>query len=923
MIKILLALGFTAALVANPREAALMAGSASFSEPSPGMLEITTSDVAIINWAEFNINPGETTRFIQPGALSAVLNRVTGGNPSDLQGQLIANGSVYLLNPNGVFVSAEAIIQTNNFLATTFEIADSDFLAHDFASGAFFVPPAAQPHDHPFASAIRHEGQYSALNLEERGGRFYLASDRVEISGSVDAPSGEVRIIGDRILLSDTARIDVSGLQAGSIQIGGGAHGQDPAMPNADQVAILSGARLQANSTSDSNGGSIVVWSQNGTWFHGAIEAKGGPSGGNGGWVEVSGKNYLDYQGIAITTAPQGSVGTLLLDPINITVDGGDMNITAPPIFSPITSPSSIAPGTITGQLSMTNVIVESSGAAGAENGDIIISSPIMYTESNNLTFRTANLSPSVPNGDIQVNADVVNMGTGSIFFEASGNILQASANVETLGNISYTAGGSILQTSATVESGGNLSYTAIEDLILAAGGSDALISVTGAGAASLDIGNDIILSGSGMNSATIEAGSGGSISISAGRNFEFLPDMPSGSVGVSADSGLTVIVGGDLLMDPFATNEGSAMSLSTGSFSVTVYGNATLRGNSFIDSSNQPGLSVFNFLGDLTMLESSNMAQNLDDGLILNVRGNFTMIGDGYITADSGVASPSNFFDLHVGGSFYGQGIGGGSIDAVGEIAALNIEVGGNIQLIDEFLINSFNRDRPVTVQAGLDFLIDGLVGGNAGFSMNNDGPITAIAGRDFIMQNDARYDNNGNGALSITAGHSIAILDNSDFIFTGATPFTLICDNQFATPPDIGSGAFIKTAVPPINTNGGLLLIYTALREQNTIQGLLNGSPFVPGPLFINSATEMWGIYAPHNSGDPFTIFYKNILFPTNALAAFDNAYYDYLQNFFHFDRLYFQMKDFHAIGDARMVQPLYWPNNPVWFAPDLYLP
>src|SRR3989304_10002962 len=59
---------------------------------------------------------------------SSVLNRVKGGNPSKILGQLIANGKVYPTNPSGVIFGKDAIIQTADFLASTHDIADNAFL---------------------------------------------------------------------------------------------------------------------------------------------------------------------------------------------------------------------------------------------------------------------------------------------------------------------------------------------------------------------------------------------------------------------------------------------------------------------------------------------------------------------------------------------------------------------------------------------------------------------------------------------------------------------------------------------------------------------------------------------------------------------------------------------------------------------------
>ena len=59
---------------ANPQGPQVVHGSASFASPSAGVLNITNSPNAIINWQSFGIDPGQITRFIQQHAGSAVLN---------------------------------------------------------------------------------------------------------------------------------------------------------------------------------------------------------------------------------------------------------------------------------------------------------------------------------------------------------------------------------------------------------------------------------------------------------------------------------------------------------------------------------------------------------------------------------------------------------------------------------------------------------------------------------------------------------------------------------------------------------------------------------------------------------------------------------------------------------------------------------
>src|SRR3972149_6853390 len=121
-------LGLVPALaLANPSGCEVVHGTASF-EARQEQLTILASDRAILHWDHFSIEGGETMRFTLPSAQAAVLNRVVSANPSHILGRLESNGSVYLVNPNGVLIGKEGVVQTAGFLASTLDIANRKFL---------------------------------------------------------------------------------------------------------------------------------------------------------------------------------------------------------------------------------------------------------------------------------------------------------------------------------------------------------------------------------------------------------------------------------------------------------------------------------------------------------------------------------------------------------------------------------------------------------------------------------------------------------------------------------------------------------------------------------------------------------------------------------------------------------------------------
>ena len=528
---------WAAALPSGPHVAA---GKAKFEMPDPAVLSIDVSHQAIIEWDSFSIEKGEIARFIQPNANAAVLNRVTSDNLSQIAGKLEANGHVYLINPNGIVMKDSAVIEAYSFIAQTYDLPDADFLAHDFQEGPLFLPPTLHSTDseNPYAAAIRHCGKIETLKIQDRGGRVYLLADRgaVEIEGEIISRGGDVRILGEYIRLQGDATIDVSSqVHAGSVRIGGDIQGKSPLFPNARQVIGGSCAKVLANGIDQAHGGSIVLFAKEAVRYLGVLEAKGGSSQGDGGFIEVSAKHDLDYQGIADLTAPFGKTGSLVLDPISIMVFAGsadtDVQIDSHPSFvaiSPIASSARIRPSTIINNLMLSNVIVESSSEAGLEPGDIFIASPIIYSSKNDLTFRTTALSSGGVGGDIYVNAPIRNTGLGgSIFIESAQDIVQTNASVAT--------------------SGGDIGYASARDFFWYNLTPTILQNVQAAKSLNIELGRDFIAS------QTVNLSANDAFSLAVGGKALLYKGTNLGSIVFECLSGPTnLIVGGDLNVDGF-----------------------------------------------------------------------------------------------------------------------------------------------------------------------------------------------------------------------------------------------------------------------------------------------------------------------------------------------------------------------------------
>jgi filamentous hemagglutinin family protein len=175
-----------AVMRANPKGGEVKAGAASFESGSNTLTIRQSSDRGIIHWDEFSIQQGEITKFLQPNSNSATLNRVVGTSASSLLGTLQSNGKIYLINPNGILIGPSARIDTGSFVASTLDLADSEFMAG--GDMKFFGSSMA---------AVTNLGTIHASS-----GDVFLLGREVNNAGSISAPNGVVGLgAGSEILL--------------------------------------------------------------------------------------------------------------------------------------------------------------------------------------------------------------------------------------------------------------------------------------------------------------------------------------------------------------------------------------------------------------------------------------------------------------------------------------------------------------------------------------------------------------------------------------------------------------------------------------------------------------------------------------------------------------------------------------------------
>ncbi|MBI1326975.1 MAG: filamentous hemagglutinin N-terminal domain-containing protein, partial [Alphaproteobacteria bacterium] len=469
---------------ANPQGGATTGGSAIIEQSGSATTIKQSSNRAIIRWDSFDVDTHEHVDFQQPSRSSITVNRIRDNKPSAINGRLTANGNIVLINPNGVVFGTTSTTDVGGLIATSSDLEDDNAFLQGGAAkftkggaadarivnnGAITVRDAGlvglvaphvenngiiqarmgrvqlasgDIHTIDFAGdgliklevsdAIARQSVRNSGRIEAEGGDILLsAADArgvvdtlVTNSGHLSAraagnKSGTIKILGQKIHVEDGASLDVSGHEnAGTINIGGAYQGGD-SLPAANMVHVGQNVRLDASSEIG-DGGTIILWSTDATRFYGNADVSGT---GKGGLIEVSGKNYLDYNGTVDLSGKTG--GTLLLDPTNISISSAaNSGVTGASPFSPtaddITSVLNVT--TLQSALASGNVIVQTR-ATGAQAGNITVDAAITWTSGKTLTLDAhggitvnqaitgANLS-MIAGADIVLNANLVGTGT-------------------------------------------------------------------------------------------------------------------------------------------------------------------------------------------------------------------------------------------------------------------------------------------------------------------------------------------------------------------------------------------------------------------------------------------------------------------------------------------------------------------------------
>jgi filamentous hemagglutinin family protein len=410
----------------------VVAGSGSITSGAGSLTVNQGSDRLAIDWNSFNIGAGNRVTFVQPSADSVALNRVTGSDPSLIQGELSSNGHVFLVNPNGVTFTSSARVDVGGLTASTLGLSNDDFMGGRYrfgAAGSGAAPVAG--------SAVVNQGRITTT----AGGTVALIAARIVNDGTITARQGNVLMgAGSQVTLDlggpVKIRVEKGALNAlirngGAILADGGTvYLTARATGDLVSTVINQTGTIEARTLATGAQGRIVLL---GDMQNGRVEVAGtldasAPQGGNGGSIETSAASVKIAPDLRVTTAAAsgGKTGNWLIDPFDITIaaSGGD-----------------VTGATLSSALDSTNVTIDTTtntygGSAGA--GTITVNDDIAKTGGANTTLRllahndidvNAGITSTGGHLNVELTADQDNSGAGSVHFGAGGHVVTNNGN--------------------------------------------------------------------------------------------------------------------------------------------------------------------------------------------------------------------------------------------------------------------------------------------------------------------------------------------------------------------------------------------------------------------------------------------------------------------------------------------------------------
>ncbi|MEL7244534.1 MAG: filamentous hemagglutinin N-terminal domain-containing protein [Cyanobacteria bacterium J06573_2] len=245
------------------------------------------------SFKEFSIPTGGSAIFNNSTDVVNIINRVTGGNISDIDGLIKANGSanLFLINPAGIVFGKNASLDIGgSFFGSTAESIkfsdDIEFSAIDITKPPLLsinVPLGLQMGSNPAAIEVKGEGYITNSDDIDTFSPFIFTNTnglRVKEGNTLALIGGEVSFNGG-IVAADSGKIEIAGINSGLINLNESLQGWTLDYKNADNFSDI---KLDSQTLIDA-------------------------SGTGSGYIQLQGKNILIDGGSKVFVQSRGITG--------------------------------------------------------------------------------------------------------------------------------------------------------------------------------------------------------------------------------------------------------------------------------------------------------------------------------------------------------------------------------------------------------------------------------------------------------------------------------------------------------------------------------------------------------------------------------------------------------------------------------------
>lgn len=746
----------TARAIAGPEGAQVAAGNVTVQKQGDKTV-IHASNNSIINFKSFDIAKHETVQFVQPDALARVLNRINSASPTQIDGKLLANGRVFIVNPAGVIFGQGAVVNAAGIYAAAGHITDADFV-----KGIYKFTDVK--------GSVLNKGMIEAKDVA-------LIGKSVANTGTIIADKGAVIMAsGDSVMVGEVGgRVYVKVEQ----QVAGpaGASGSSASTPANSSWAVGDMYSLAIRNTGTIKAKTVHVEAKTGVVnVGGSIDASTASAGEHGGSVKVLGQ-YVGVSGSIDASGPAGG-GEVLVGG-NYQGHGAEANAIRTAVSPDATVRADATSAGDGGRViiwsnDQTNYAGHISARGAGESGHGGFAE---VSGKENLRFAgTADLSGQAGNGSLLLDPAVITIQGGSGDGDVDGTATFFGDPSGTEGSIAFADVGPTTVFESEIE---GLVGAAAANIVLQATDS---INATGAFTAGLALGatNFTLQTSNATTAGTIDL-SGVSISSTSGNitilgatsgveaSTITLGQITTGAGGISVSNGKgDVTVGGALA----TTGGGVGLTTLDGALNinatVTVTGAADILLNSTGGSTtvaagltSTAGAITFGNTGTGSALISANVAGNTGVTLTnaASLSGTVSISSDtSVVSVQSSLATGSG--DVTLRGDQVDLTGGAGSVTGTGTLTLRPTSDGTAISIGDA-AAGGFDLDSTDVAALGSTFSLI-TIGSSSGNSLATigsaafDSPVTiqegALSGQ--IALTPTAVLTTSNDALTLTAG-------------------------------------------------------------------------------------------------------------------------------------------------------------------------